>query len=235
MKFTPPAGARPPPPSAGPSRRRRRRRRTSRPSPSTIPPARPACCRSSSDLHLPETELIEPLTIQPTLPATPAFGRARRGEAAGRSGRSDGRHPASRGPHAEAGTARPRSWRRPRTRAVAGRHEPRRGHADPRRAGVRGIGGTRADGAGLGAASRAAAAADVRSAPPDGGHASRRRDARDARWRPRRRANRTTTVVRSSTHGDTHPVPGRAARRRRAGRSALAVLARAVARPAAGR
>ena len=72
MKFTPPAGAAAPPAAGG-------RPFTPPPTPAPYVPPEPlddpageTSLLLSSDLHLPETELIEPLTIQPTLPVTPA-------------------------------------------------------------------------------------------------------------------------------------------------------------------
>ena len=73
MKFTPPAGAVPPPAAE-------RRPFTPPPTPAPYVPPAPiddpageaSLLPMSSDLHLPETELIEPLAIQPAVPTTPA-------------------------------------------------------------------------------------------------------------------------------------------------------------------
>jgi hypothetical protein len=78
MKFTPPAGSAVPPPAA------ERRPFTPPPTPAPYVPPEPiddpvgetSLLPISSDVDLPETELIEPLSIQPTLPM-PAVSGAR--------------------------------------------------------------------------------------------------------------------------------------------------------------
>ena len=205
------------------------------PAPIDDPAGETSLLPMDSDFHLPETELIEPLSLHPALSTMPGMfatppspderGRptiarssclARRRSRSGRRRRAPVAPPAPAAPPSSEDTNPGIATRilivSPNFAALAR---------------------ARADRAGVGAASRGPAAARLRPAPADGGHAACRRDARSPGRRGQsRRCIATTRRCTSSPHGDTHPVPSPvcAPRTGRAGGAAVALLPRAVAR-----